>query len=118
LIVSPAARFAVNAPCRDVPVVVSVPVDVPFTVRCALPFARPVTVCVLASFTSLLLLSRRVTVPLTVTVETIVFVVLSGFSWTTPAVVVIFDTRVTVRPCIVFVQVTRPVLLENVHEPS
>jgi len=32
--VSPVTRFAVNAPCVDVPVVVSVPADAPFTVRC------------------------------------------------------------------------------------
>src|SRR5215213_11056454 len=44
LIVSPATRLAVKAPFSDVPVVVSVPADVPFTVRCALPFAKPVTV--------------------------------------------------------------------------
>ena len=44
--VSPVTRFAVNAPCVDVPVVVSVPADVPFTVRCVLPLASPVTVCV------------------------------------------------------------------------
>jgi hypothetical protein len=44
LIVSPVTRIAVKAPCRDVPVVFSVPDDAPFTVRCALPFASPVTV--------------------------------------------------------------------------
>jgi len=53
LIVSPVTRFAVNAPWLDVPVVVSVPADVPFTVRCVLPLANPVTVCVLDSFTTL-----------------------------------------------------------------
>lgn len=78
--VSPATRFALNAPCDDVPVVFSVPADAPFTVRCVLPFARPVTVRVLDSLTTLLLLSRRVTVPLTVTAVTTVFVVLSIFS--------------------------------------
>src|SRR4051812_6747629 len=42
--VSPVTRIAVNAPCDDVPVVVSVPFDAPFTVRCVLPFASPVIV--------------------------------------------------------------------------
>jgi len=41
--VSPATRFAVNAPWLDVPVVVSVPAELLFTVRCVLPAARPVT---------------------------------------------------------------------------
>ena len=44
LTVSPATRFAVNAPCVDVPVVVSVPADAPFTVRCTAPAANPVMV--------------------------------------------------------------------------
>src|SRR6266550_5951727 len=119
LIVSPATRFAVNAPCEDVPVVFSVPADVPFTVRCVLSFARPVTVWLLDSFTTLLLLSRRVAVPLTVTVETTVFVVLSRACCTCPAVVVYFETRVTLSPSrVVAVQVTRPVPLENEHELS
>ena len=39
-----AVRFAVNAPCCDVPVVFSVLDDVLFTVRDVFPFARPVTV--------------------------------------------------------------------------
>jgi hypothetical protein len=47
LTVSPVTRVAVNAPWLDVPVVVSVPADAPFTVRCVLPLANPVTVCVL-----------------------------------------------------------------------
>ena len=77
LTVSPVTRFAVKVPCADVPVVDSVPADAPFTVRCVLPLARPVTVSVLDSFTVLLLLSRRVAVPETVTVAVIAFVVLS-----------------------------------------
>src|SRR4051812_12716206 len=63
LVVSPATRFAVNAPCGEVPVVFSEPAEAPLTVRCALPLARPVTVCVLVSLITLLLLSRRVAVP-------------------------------------------------------
>ena len=51
--VSPVTRFAVNAPCVDVPVVVSVPADAPFTVRCVLPFASPVTACALDWLTTL-----------------------------------------------------------------
>jgi hypothetical protein len=42
--VSPVDRAAVKAPRAEVPVVVSVPADAPFTVRCVLPLARPVTV--------------------------------------------------------------------------
>jgi hypothetical protein len=44
LVVSPATRLAVNAPCDDVPLVLSVPDDAPFTVRCVLPLASPVIV--------------------------------------------------------------------------
>ena len=88
--VSPVTRFAVNAPCVDVPVVVSVPADAPFTVRCVLPLARPVTVCVLDWLTTLLLLSRRVAVPVTVTVVVAVLVVLSIFYCVAPAAVVYF----------------------------
>jgi len=118
LIVSPATRLAVNAPCGDFPVVFSLPADAPLTVRWALPLASPVTVCVLVSLTTLVLLSRRVAVPPTVTVVVMVFVVLSGFCCTVPEVVVYFDTRVTVNPSrVVAVQLT-PVLLAKVHEPS
>src|ERR1041385_4623506 len=55
--VSPAARLAVNAPALVLPVVDSVPDDVPFTVRLALPGARPVTVWLLFSLTVLVLVS-------------------------------------------------------------
>jgi hypothetical protein len=115
--VSPATRFAVNAPCLDVPVVASVPADAPFTVRCVLPFASPVTVCVLDWLTVLLLLSRLVAVPVTVTVVVAVFVVLSIFACVTPALVVYFETRVTTKPSRVVVgpHVTRPVVAEYTH---
>jgi hypothetical protein len=118
--VSPVTRVAVNAPCIDVPVVVSVPADAALTVRCALPFARPVTVCVLDSFTVLLLLSRRVDVPVTVMAVVALFVVLSTLDCATPAAVVYFETRVTVNPSRVVLgpQVTDPVLLEKTHDVS
>ena len=98
LTVSPVTRFAVNAPWLDVPVVVSNPADAPFTVRCVLPFASPVIVCELDSSTTLLLLSRRVAVPVTFTVVTAVLVVLSGFDCATPAAVVYFAVVVIVKP--------------------
>src|SRR5947209_2119999 len=98
LMVSPVTRFAVNAPWLDVPVVASAPADTAFTVRCALPFARPVMVCMLDSFTTLLLLSRLVAVPVTVTVVTAELVVLSGLDCATPAAVVYFAVLVTTRP--------------------
>jgi hypothetical protein len=63
MIVSPAVRFAVNAPSRDVPVVVSVLAEAPFTVRFAV--SKPAIVCELEALITLLLLSRRVAVPLT-----------------------------------------------------
>src|SRR4051794_26572734 len=86
--VSPVPRFALNAPCDDVPVGASAPAEAPFPERCALPLARPVTVCVLDSLTTLLLLSRRVAVRLTVTVVATAFVVLSMACCPVPAVVV------------------------------
>ena len=115
LTVSPVTRAAVNAPWLDVPVVVSLPFDAPLTVRWVLPFASPVMVCVLASSTMLLLLSRRVAVPVTLIVVTAVFVVLSGFDCATPAAVVYFAVLVTVSPSrVVFgPHVTTPVLLES-----
>ena len=64
----------------DVPTVDSVPDDVPFTVRCVLVYARPVTVWLLVAFTVLMLLSRRVDVPVTVVFDATTFVVLSIFA--------------------------------------
>ena len=95
---SPAVRFAVNAPSGDLPFVVSDPADEPLNVRRVLPLASPVTVCVLVSSTTLVLLSRRVAVPFAVVVVAIVFVVLSIFSCAWPAPFLKLDTRVTVKP--------------------
>jgi hypothetical protein len=107
--VSPVVRFAVNAPSFDLPVLDSVAADVPLTVRFVLPGARPATVWLLVSFTVLVLLSRRVVVPATVTFVLTVFVVLSSFGCAPPAVVRYCETRVTVNPsCVVGPQVTTP----------
>src|SRR4051812_35843102 len=114
VIVSPAVRFDVNAPAFDVPVLDSVLADTAATVRCLLPVARPETVWLLVSFTTLFLLSRRVAVPVTNAVVTTVFVVLSRFDCATPAAVVYLFVRVTMRPSRVVVgpQVTMPVVAE------
>ena len=115
LTVSPVTRFAVNAPCIVVPVVVSDPADTPFTVRCVLPFARPVIVCELDSSTTLLLLSRRVAVPATFTVVAAVFVVLSGFDCANPAAVVNLAVVVIVKPSRVVFGPHVTTLFANVH---
>jgi hypothetical protein len=96
-------------------VVVSVPADAPFTVRCVLPFARPAIVWELDSSTTLLLLSRRVDVPVTLTVVTAVFVVLSGFDCATPAVVVYLAVVVIVKPSRVVVGPHVTTLFANVQ---
>ena len=44
VVVSPAVRVAVNSPRLEVPFVDSVDDEAPFTVRCVLPLARPLTV--------------------------------------------------------------------------
>src|SRR5512146_2934285 len=118
LTVSPATRLAVNAPCGDLPVVFSVPADAPSIVRLVLPLARPEMVSLLDSLTTLVLLSRRVTVPFTVTVVATVLVRLSIFGCGWPDAVVYFEIRVTVSPLRVVEQVTRPVALEYEHELS
>ncbi len=111
--VSPDVRFAVNAPCLDVPVVVSVPADVLFTVRCELVDARPVTTWLLDDAIVLVLLSRRVLVPLTFAVVVTVFVVdVSNADCATPATFWNLIVRVTVMPLrVVGPHVTRPVAL-------
>src|SRR5262245_62015809 len=103
----------------DVPLVFSEPADTPSSFRCVLPFARPVTVWLLDSLMSLFTLSRRVTVPVTDTVLTTVFVVVSIFDCGLPPASVYLNVGVMVRPPrVCFPHVTRPVLLENAHDPS
>ena len=111
--VSPDVRFAVNAPCEDVPVVVSVPVDVLFTVRCVLVGARPVTTWLLDDAIVLLLLSRRVIVPLTFAVVVTVFVVtVSNADCAAPAAFWNLIVRETAMPLrVVGPHVTTPVAL-------
>jgi hypothetical protein len=84
--VSPTVRVAVNAPSRDVPVVVSFPDDALFTVRCVLDGPRPVTTWLLDELIVLWLLSRRVVVPETVAVVVTVFVSESNAGCDAPAV--------------------------------
>jgi hypothetical protein len=64
VMVSPMTRCAVCAPSSFVPVVLSVPAEVPFTVRSVLPDASPATVRSLSCSTSLVVPFRRVVVPL------------------------------------------------------
>src|SRR5689334_18250144 len=111
--VSPDVRFAVNAPCIDVPVVVSDPADVLLTVRCELVAARPVTTWLLDDAIVFLLESRRVVVPLTFAVVVTVFVVdVSKADCAAPAAVWNLIVRVTVMPLrVVGPQVTMPVAL-------
>src|SRR4051812_22608152 len=114
VVVSFTVRMAEKAPASVVPVVFSVPTDVPSTVRCVLVDARPVTVRVLLCATSDVALSRRVFVPLTSDVSTTLLVVLSIFDCAVPAAVVIWAVAVRVRPPrVTGPQVTMPVVLEN-----
>ena len=92
---SPAVRFAVNAPSCDVPVADSVPADALFMVRPVLPGAKPDTVWLLDMSIVLELLSRRVDVPFTATFVVTEFVVVSNFACDAPAVVLNWNDRVT-----------------------
>lgn len=66
-VVSPMMRATENVPAVSLPVVASVPADVPFTVRCVAVLARPVTVRSDECETVVTSPSRRVCVPDTVT---------------------------------------------------
>src|SRR5687768_173474 len=117
--VSPITRTALNAPVLLVPVVVSRPDDVPLTVRCVLPAARPEIVRSLACSTVDRALSRRVTVPLTLTRVLTVFVVrLSNACCTAPPAVAYAAERLMVKPFRVSAShTTRPVAAWNAQLP-
>src|SRR5438105_12437736 len=118
LVVSATRRDAVkDVPSPVLPDDCSVPLDLPFTVRCVLPGASPLTVRSLVCTTvDVTLPSWRVTVPLTETCSLIVFVDELGAACAMPAASVNAKDREMVRPRrVTSGHETRPVALDNVQ---
>lgn len=76
--------MAVKGPSRETPEACSTPLDALFSVRPVLFRPRPDTLCVLERSTLLVLLSRRVDEPCTVTVDVNEVVFMSNFGCAVP----------------------------------